>query len=92
VIFLAVRDDVAPDGTSPGDGCYRWDPATNTIDGLLLGNTTVPGLGKVGGVTKNNSGCTGYHMGVSGDGHVLFDAVVDGVEGYLVATPPPPKQ
>ena len=44
----------------------------------------------MGGVTKNNNGCTGYHMGVSGDGHVLFDAVVDGVEGYLVAAPPKP--
>ena len=90
VFFLAVREDKASDGTSPADGCYRWDPKTNTIDALVLGSTTVAGLGKVGGVTKNNNGCTGYHMGVSGDGHVLFDAVVDGVEGYLVAAPPKP--
>jgi hypothetical protein len=29
-------------------------------------------------------------MGVSGDGHVAFPAVVDGVEGYVLATPPKP--
>jgi hypothetical protein len=90
VFFLAVRTDTAPDGSSPGDGCYRWDPTTKTIDALVLGNTTVAGLGKVGGVTKNNSGCTSYHMGVSGDGHVVFAAVVDGAEGYVLATPPAP--
>jgi hypothetical protein len=89
VFFLGVLESAAPDNTQ-NDGLYRWDPKTNTIDALVLGSTTVAGLGKVGGVTKNNNGCTGYHMGVSGDGHVLFDAVVDGVEGYLVATPPKP--
>jgi len=44
----------------------------------------------VAGVTKGNGGVTGYHMGVSGDGHVVFAAVVDGVEGYVVAAPPKP--
>jgi hypothetical protein len=88
VFFLAVRTDDAADGTH-NDGCYRWDPTTNTIDALVLGNTTVPGLGKVGGVTQNNGGCTSYHMGVSGDGHVVFAGVVDGNEGYILASPPP---
>jgi len=88
VFFLGVREDAAPDGTQ-GDGVYRWDPTTKKIDALILGNSTVPGLGKVAGVTKGNGGVTGYHFGVSGDGHVAFPAVVDGVEGFVVATPPP---
>jgi len=89
VFFLAVRTDDAPDGTH-NDGCYRWDPTTNTIDALVLGNTTIAGIGKVGGVTQNNGGCTSYHMGVSGDGHVVFAGVVDGAEGYILCTPPKP--
>src|SRR5262249_22973171 len=89
VFFLGTREDNAPDGSSRGDGVYRWDPTTKTSDALILGNTTVPGLGKVGGVTTGNSGCTGYHLGCSADGHLNFPAVVDGVEGYVVATPPP---
>jgi hypothetical protein len=61
------------------------------IDALVLGDSTVPGLGKLGGVVKNNGGVTGYHLGVSSDGHVAFPAIVDGVEGYVVASPPPPQ-
>jgi len=87
--FLGVLEEAAADGTQK-DGVYRWDSATNTIDALVLGQTTVPGLGKVEGVTKNNGGVTGYHFGVSGDGHVAFPAKVDGVEGYVVAAPPVP--
>jgi len=87
VFFLGVLESAAPDNTQ-NDGVYRWDPKTNTIDALVLGETTVTGLGKVAGVTKGNGGVTGYHMGVSGDGHVAFPAVVDGVEGFVLATPP----
>jgi len=87
VFFLGVLEETAADGTQK-DGVYRWDPTTKTIDALILGQSTVPGLGKVGGVTTGNGGCSGYHIGVSGDGHLNFDAVVDGVEGYTVATPP----
>ena len=58
------------------------------VDALILGGTTVAGLGKVEGVTKGIGGVTGYHFGVSGDGHIAFPAVVDGVEGYVVASPP----
>jgi len=81
VFLLGVRED-------GNDGVYRWDPTTNTIDALALGNSTVAGLGKVDGTTKGIGGVTGYHFGVSADGHVAFDAVVDGVEGYVVAAPP----
>jgi hypothetical protein len=87
VFFLGVLESAAPDGTQ-NDGVYRWDPDTNTIDALVLGETTVTGLGKVAGVTQGNGGVSGYHMGVSGDGHVAFPAVVDGAEGYVLATPP----
>jgi hypothetical protein len=89
VFILGVLEEAAADGTQK-DGVYRWDPTTKAIDALVLGQTTVPGLGKVEGVTKNNGGVTGYHMGVSGDGHVAFAAVVDGSEGYVLATPPKP--
>jgi len=85
--ILGVLEEPAPDGTQL-DGVYRWDPTSRTITALVLGQTTVPGLGKLGGVTKNNGGVTGYHIGVSGDGHVAFPAIVDGVEGYVVAAPP----
>jgi hypothetical protein len=88
VFFLGTLEESAPDGTRL-DGVYRWDPTTNKIDALVLGNTTVAGLGKVGGVTTGNGGNTGYHMGCSGDGHLVFSAVVDGAEGYVLATPPP---
>jgi hypothetical protein len=90
VFFLGALESTAPDGTSQNDGVYRWDPTSKNIDALVLGETTVPGLGKLGGVTQGNGGVTGYHMGVSGDGHVAFPAVVDGVEGYVLATPPKP--
>jgi len=89
VFFKGVLESAAPDGTH-NDGIYRWNAANNTIDALILGETTVAGLGKVAGVTHNNGGVTGWHMGVSGDGHVAFAAVVDGVEGVVVATPPAP--
>jgi hypothetical protein len=79
VFFLGVRADGA-------DGVYRWQ--AGKIDALLLGNTTVAGLGKVDGVTRGIGGVTGYHFGVSGKGYVCFAAVVDGVEGYVLATPP----
>jgi hypothetical protein len=89
VFILGVLEEAAADGTQL-DGVYRWDPTSRTIDALVLGQSTVPGLGQVGGVTKGNGGLTGYHLGVSGDGHVAFPAVVDGVEGIVVATPPAP--
>jgi len=88
VFILGVLEEPAPDATQL-DGVYRWDPTSRTITALVLGQSTVPGLGKLGGVTKNNGGVTGYHIGVSGDGHVVFPAIVDGVEGYVVAAPPP---
>jgi hypothetical protein len=81
VFFLGVRQD-------GGDGVYMAQ--NGKIDALMLGNTSVAGLGNVAGVTKGIGGVTGYHFGVSGDGHVAFAAVVDGVEGYVVATPPAP--
>jgi len=86
VFFLAQLSETVPNGAQ-AYGCYRWDPATNTIDALVLGNTTVGSM-KVGEVTKSNGACTSYHMGVSGDGHVLFGAVINGVEGYLACSPP----
>jgi hypothetical protein len=89
VWFLATLEETAPDGTSRADGLYRWDPATKAIDALVLGNTTVGGL-KFGGVTTGNSGSSGYHIGVSGNGHLVFGAFVDGGEGYVLAIPPKP--
>jgi hypothetical protein len=79
VWFLGVREDGA-------DGVYRWQ--AGKIEALVLGNTSVPGLGKVEGVTRGIGGVSGYHFGVSGKGYVAFPAVVDGVEGYVLATPP----
>jgi hypothetical protein len=88
VFFKGTLEENAADGTR-NDGIYRWDPTNNTIDALMLGESTTS-LGKVAGVTQGNGGVTGWHMGVSGDGHVAFSAVVDGVEGMVLATPPAP--
>jgi hypothetical protein len=71
-----------------GDGIYMWQGGK--LEALILGNTTVPGLGKVDGVSKGVGGVSGYHFGVSDDGHVVFPAVVDGTEGYVLAAPPAP--
>jgi len=71
-----------------GDGIYMWQGGKLQV--LILGNSTVPGLGKVDGVSKGVGGVSGYHFGVSDNGHVAFAAVAEGIEGYVLATPPAP--
>jgi hypothetical protein len=79
--MIGVRADSA-------DGIYMWQGGQ--LQALILGGTTVTGLGMVDGVSKGVGGVTGYHFGVSDDGHVAFAAVADGVEGYVLASPPAP--
>jgi hypothetical protein len=60
------------------------------LEALITDGGDVPGLGKVDGVVKGIGGVSGYHMDMSENGYVAFPAVVDGVEGFVVATPPAP--
>jgi hypothetical protein len=81
VSFPATRED-------GGDGIYVFQGGK--IEALMLGGTTVAGLGKVDGVTVGNGGVTGWHFAMSEAGHIAFPAVVDGTECYVLATPPAP--
>lgn len=79
VAMIGVRAD-------DRDGIYLWQGGK--LQALILGNSTVPGLGKVDGVSKGVGGVTGYHFAMSENGYVVFPAVVDGTECFVEATPP----
>jgi hypothetical protein len=81
--FIGVRAD-------GGDGVYLYDKAASKLDALVLGGQKVPGLGTVDGVSKGTGGLTGYHFGMSENGHIAFPAIVDGLECFVLATPPTP--
>jgi starvation-inducible outer membrane lipoprotein len=69
-----------------GDGIYVYQ--NGKVEALILGNSTVTGLGRVDGVSKGIGGVTGYHFAMSENGHIAFPAVVDGTECFVVAAPP----
>src|SRR5262249_57559308 len=71
-----------------GDGIYVFQEGK--IGALMLGGTTVTGLGKVDGVSVGNGGVTGWHFAMSDNGYMAFPAVVDGTECYVLSTPPAP--